>query len=99
MYNIIQFLYTIKQTNLVDASNAGEGSLEILVQVGEHSLLTDVEPLGSAIFGVSFQPLESDAINSRPPTINDDNLSVNINNELLSAGQQQLPPSPPHASL
>ena len=48
--------------SLVDASAAGEGNLEILVQVGDQSLPTDVQPLGNAIFGVSFEVL-----NESPP--------------------------------
>lgn len=43
----------------VDASEAGEGSLEILVKStvnGQHSLPTHVESLGNAVFAVSFTP-------------------------------------------
>ena len=47
--------------SIVDARAAGEGNLEILVQVGDQSLPTDVQPLGNAIFGVSF-----DALNDSP---------------------------------
>ena len=43
--------------SIVDARAAGEGNLEILVQVGDQSLPTDVQPLGNAIFGVSFDGL------------------------------------------
>ena len=43
--------------SIVDARAAGEGNLEILVQVGDQSLPTDVKPLGNAIFGVSFEAL------------------------------------------
>ena len=44
---------------LVDASEAGEGSLEILVKStanGQPSLPTHVESLGNAVFNVSFTP-------------------------------------------
>ena len=44
---------------IVDASEAGEGSLEILVKStnnGQPSLPTQVESLGNAVFNVSFMP-------------------------------------------
>ena len=43
--------------SIVDARAAGEGNLEILVQVRDQSLPTDVQPLGNAIFNVSFEAL------------------------------------------
>ncbi|XP_013775194.1 LOW QUALITY PROTEIN: filamin-A-like [Limulus polyphemus] len=42
----------------VDASQAGEGNLEITVSAHGRNLQTQVHPLGSAKFGVSFVPTE-----------------------------------------
>ena len=53
---------------LVDASAAGEGNLEILVQVADQSLPTDVQPLGNAIFGVSFDVLNESAAGGTEPS-------------------------------
>ncbi len=44
----------------MDASDAGEGNLEILVKSTKGpSVATRVEPLGNAAFGVSFRPEEA----------------------------------------
>ena len=40
----------------MDASEAGEGSLEILVSAEDTNIPTRVEPLGNARFQVSFVP-------------------------------------------
>ena len=73
---------------LVDASAAGEGNLEILVQVGDQSLPTDVQPLGNAIFGVSF-----DALNDSPQgaTTNIEEREFATKEELSKENQQHEP--------
>ena len=43
---------------LVDASKAGEGNLEIVVSNQGQHVPTEVDPLGSAKFSVSFVPEE-----------------------------------------
>jgi len=40
----------------VDAGEAGEGNLEILVSAAHSNIPTRVEPLGNARFSVSFVP-------------------------------------------
>ena len=42
----------------VDASKAGEGNLEITISARGRNIPTQVHPLGSARFAVSFVPLE-----------------------------------------
>lgn len=42
--------------SIVDAGEAGEGNLEILVSAANSNIPTRVEPLGNARFGVSFVP-------------------------------------------
>jgi len=42
--------------SVVDAGEAGEGNLEILVSAANTNIPTRVEPLGNARFGVSFVP-------------------------------------------
>ena len=75
--------------SIVDARAAGEGNLEILVQVGDQSLPTDVQPLGNAIFGVSF-----DALNDSPQgeTKNIEDREFATKEELSKENQQQQQP-------
>ena len=74
--------------SIVDARAAGEGNLEILVQVGDQSLPTDVQPLGNAIFGVSF-----DALNDSPQgaTKNIEEREFATKEELSKENQQHEP--------
>ena len=74
--------------SIVDARAAGEGNLEILVQVGDQSLPTDVQPLGNAIFGVSF-----DADNDSPRGQNEslEEREFATKEELSKENQQQEP--------
>ena len=74
--------------SIVDARAAGEGNLEILVQVGDQSLPTDVQPLGNAIFGVSF-----DALNDSPQgaTTNIEEREFATKEELSKENQQHEP--------
>lgn len=44
---------------LVDASQAGEGNLEITISARGRNIPTKVHPQGSARFAVSFVPLEA----------------------------------------
>lgn len=43
---------------VVDASNSGEGNLEIAVNAKGLNVMTQVHPLGGAKFGVAFTPSE-----------------------------------------
>ena len=44
---------------IVDASNSGEGNLEIAVNAKGENIVTQVHPMGGAKFGVSFIPNEN----------------------------------------
>ncbi len=44
---------------IVDASNSGEGNLEIAVNAKGENIVTQVHPMGGAKFGVSFVPNEN----------------------------------------
>ena len=55
----------------VDASQAGEGNLEITISARGHNIPTQVHPQGNARFAVSFIPIE--------PT--DHVISINFNKE------------------
>lgn len=44
---------------IVDASQAGEGNLEITISARGHNIPTQVHPQGNARFAVSFIPLEA----------------------------------------
>lgn len=44
---------------IVDASQAGEGNLEITISARGRNIPTKVHPQGSARFAVSFVPLEA----------------------------------------
>ena len=55
----------------VDASEAGEGNLEITISARGHNIPTQVHPQGNARFAVSFVPIE--------PT--DHVISINFNKE------------------
>ncbi|KAG8237580.1 hypothetical protein J437_LFUL003304 [Ladona fulva] len=55
----------------VDASQAGEGNLEITISVRGHNIPTQVHPQGNARFVVSFVPLEA----------TDHVISINFNKE------------------
>ena len=64
----------------VDASESGEGSLEILVKStsnGQHSLPTHVESLGNAVFAVSFTP-DTSADHLIHVTFNEENVPGNM---------------------
>ena len=82
----------IYHLSIVDASAAGEGNLEILVQVGDQSLPTDVEPLGNAIFGVSFEVLNESPRGGAEPSqqseVSSNELSKHENHHQV---QQQQP--------
>ncbi|KDR11639.1 Filamin-A [Zootermopsis nevadensis] len=56
---------------MVDASQAGEGNLEITISARGHNIPTQVHPQGNARFAVSFVPIE--------PT--DHVISINFNKE------------------
>lgn len=43
----------------VDASQAGEGNLEITISARGHNIPTQVQPQGNARFSVSFLPIEA----------------------------------------
>jgi hypothetical protein len=55
----------------VDASQAGEGNLEITISARGHNIPTQVHPQGNARFAVSFVPIES----------TDHVISINFNKE------------------
>ena len=79
----------MKRTCLVDARTAGEGNLEIFVQVGEQSLPTDVQPLGNAIFGVSFETFDSSLSYSEDTPLKQTTYSTE--EELSSDARRQQP--------
>ncbi|XP_023727803.1 filamin-C isoform X3 [Cryptotermes secundus] len=56
---------------MVDASQAGEGNLEITISARGHNIPTQVHPQGNARFAVSFVPIES----------TDHVISINFNKE------------------
>jgi hypothetical protein len=71
-----------KKTFQVDASQAGEGNLEIFVvpetDATSGGIPATVEPMGDAIFGVTFQPeLPSDHLIYI--TFNDESVNGNQN--------------------
>jgi len=55
----------------VDASEAGEGNLEITISARGHNIPTQVHPQGNARFAVSFVPIEA----------TDHVISINFNKE------------------
>ena len=77
--------------SLVDASQAGEGNLEILVTAGPgNNIPTRVEPLGGARFNVTFSPRTADT-HSVVVTFNDEPVrgtkdNRDTSNTLTSAG-------------
>lgn len=58
-------------SSAVDASEAGEGNLEITISARGHNIPTQVHPQGNARFAVSFVPLEA----------TDHVISINFNKE------------------
>jgi len=66
LYNSISLIFVS-----VDASQAGEGNLEITISARGHNIPTQVHPQGNARFAVSFVPIE--------PT--DHVISINFNKE------------------
>jgi len=62
----------------VDASQAGEGNLEITISARGHNIPTQVHPQGNARFAVSFIPIE--------PT--DHVISINFNKESVPGKEE-----------
>jgi hypothetical protein len=62
----------------VDASQAGEGNLEITISARGHHIQTPVNPQGNARFAVSFIPIE--------PT--DHVISINFNKESVPGKEE-----------
>jgi filamin len=74
---VVKLCYCVLYKNVslcfvsVDASQAGEGNLEITISARGHNIPTQVHPQGNARFAVSFVPIE--------PT--DHVISINFNKE------------------
>ena len=62
----------------VDAGKAGEGNLEIFVISGNENIPAKVQPLGSAVFSVSFTP-QHPTHHLIHVTFNDENVPGKIN--------------------
>ena len=90
LYKYLTIYHLTRKLLIVDASEAGEGSLEILVKSncnGQPSLPTHVESLGNAVFAVSYTP-DTSADHLIHVTFNEENVpgkKINIKLTLLES--------------